>query len=759
MYYLWKSRLSFSNSLRILSIAVLMIVLPVSCAPNDESGIPLPADSLLLRTPYMGDETELRDPPPATKRIYRDESSVEGWLDPPLSMLRFPVELRESPRLMFRLGMDSRISFQPGDLKLRVEYHPESEDTHSEIGETIKYILFQTTPETNPVSMFQFINFDIDLSEYAPGKGELRFISEGRLSGNDDIDILWGQPVIYYPNERRNKHVLLIGVDTLRFDVLSIYGGRDELTPNIQRLVGTGTVFTNNHGQAPFTGPSFGSMLTGKYPSGIAPTISTVHIPPYATTVAERLRDRAWATSMVCGNPYLGSERSGFTEGMESVWYRNHATPDVTVDRTIEMIELNHSRDIFMFIHIMDPHFPYDPPLDLIDSLCDRRYRGRYRTEFNDMAEWNFLTEAPPDYEVTRVKELYDAEVADMDRAIGRLFEYLETNELLENTLVILASDHGEEFFEHSQYGHGQSLYEEMIKLPLVVWGEGFPGGTTIDTTVSNIDIVPTILDYLGEPIPDDLPGIPLQDIASGEFSEDRMIFGEGNLRRGYHTKFVIDWPYKCITDYFTGETMLFNLEEDPGEMNDLSRENPELTGKMSMEGTLRMPPLATMFVVFIAGDPQDSPSRFTGMLTIPGGVAASKALGLVAGDDYYTDGDSIHFDFNPDTEPGDPNKALIIFPYKGGSSIVATVLMDGMVDPERFYPYGSDIPEPSGQATVNVYDLPWPNRMPVDIHERPAACYILGIPGFPPDEDVEFDYRELEPQTLDQLRALGYIN
>lgn len=99
MDYLWKSRLSFTNSLRILSIAVLMIALPVSCAPGDESGIPLPAYSLLLQTPYMGDETELRDPLPTTSRIYRDENSVEGWLDPPLSMLRFPVELRESPRL------------------------------------------------------------------------------------------------------------------------------------------------------------------------------------------------------------------------------------------------------------------------------------------------------------------------------------------------------------------------------------------------------------------------------------------------------------------------------------------------------------------------------------------------------------------------------------------------------------------------------------------------------------------------------------
>ena len=738
---------------------LLIVLLAISCAPADLPVPPLPSDSLLLMTPYVGEETEIRDTPPKPSRFIRNECSVLGWLAPEETILRFPVELRENPHLSLRLALEPWIPIESGSLKLRIEYLPDADDRGGNQSGQPGYTIFETSPEETPYLVYEWIDFDFDLGQYAPGTGQLVFSTEGRLAGNPEIDVMWGQPTVYYPDEKRHRNVLLIGVDTLRLDALSIYGGRDEITPNIAYLAQTGTFFTNNHSQAPLTGPSFASMLTGKYPSAVAPSVSAVLISEFATTLSEMLLDRAWSTSMVCGNPYLGSDHAGFTQGMESVWFRNNATPVDTVDQAINLLEINRGRDQFMFLHMMDPHFPYDPPFEFVETLCDPGYVGPYMTEFTDMAEWSLLTESPGEIEVQRVRELYDAEVADVDLAIGKLFDYLRSNEDMTNTLVILAADHGEEFFEHNRYGHGQSLYDELVRLPLIIWGEGFPAGKIIDTPVANTDIAPSILKFLGQPIPDDMVGVPLQDFADNPNPDSRILFGEGNLRYDHQMRYAIDCPYKCITDYFTGVSMLFDLEEDPYELHDIVDEYPEIAGRLTQESTLAMPPLVNMFVLLFIGDPTDAPSRFGGAVTVPGGFDSVNAAGLIDGDNYRTEDNTIFFDFSPEIDPAEPLKGIVIYPSDGGDTIEVTILPYGQTSQAIFYPYGSDVPEMSGHVEIRMSDLPWPNRIPVDARTRPAACYVLGIPGNPDNPAQEIEYTELDPETLEQLRALGYIN
>jgi arylsulfatase A-like enzyme len=735
---------------------IMVFLLAISCSQNDLPVSPLPSESLLLRTPYIGTETEFRNPPPEPGRVDKDECSVIGWFSPPEAALRFPVELRENPHLSLRLTINSRIPIESESLRLRIEYLPTRDDPQQE---QLRYTIFDTTPEDTPYSLFEWIKYDFDLSQFTPGSGELLFETEGRLAGDPGIDIFWGQPAIFYPAEKRNKNVLLIGVDTLRRDALSMYGGRGEISPNIGRIAQTGTVFTNNRSQAPFTGPSFASMLTGRYPSAVAPTISAVLISDFAATIPEILQKDEFSTSMVCGNPYLGSEISGFTQGMESAWYRMNATPDDTVDKMIEMIDHNKGRDQFMFLHMMDPHYPYDPPQELVDTLCSNSYTGPFMNEFTDMATWTLMTQSPGDAEVERVRELYDAEVADVDQALARLFNYLSVNGYLENTLIILAADHGEEFFEHNRYGHGQSLYDELVKLPLIIWGDGFSSGGRIDTLVSNIDIAPTILKFLGQPIPDDMPGTPLQDIVSNPNFENRLILGEGNLQRSHNTKYAVEWPYKCITDYFTGVSMLFNLEDDPRELNDLSGQFPDITGRLAMESTLTMPPAANMFLLMFTGDTSDAPHRFSGAVTVPGGLGAARAVGFNDTDVYTIQENTVIFELSPEFSQANPVKAIAIFPAGNGDTINVALLADGVLNGDRFFPHGTDIANTSGHAEIMMADMPWPNRIPVDSGTRPAACYVLGFPGISNSQLQEFEPMNFDPETVEQLRALGYLN
>jgi len=743
-----------------LCVAVLMIA-PASCGRTEtESGRPTPppAVSLLLQIPFVGDETEIRQSPPTPARMLLNETSVEGWLMSPQGMLRFPVEIRETARLSFRLGAKSRLAIETGELLMRVEYVPRSGPGIPANAQPEPVVLFETTNARTPECMVDWYNVDVPLESWAPGTGEIRFSTDAGEGGGFGIDVLWGQPVVYHPAERHHRNVLLIGIDTLRRDALDIYGGRPEISPNIHRLSESATIFDRAWSQAPHTGPSFASMLTGRLPSDIGPTISNVQLPPGALTIAEMLLPLGYTTSMICGNTYLGADISGFNQGIEQYFYRLHATPDVTVEKATEFIRRSGDRDWFLFLHFMDPHNPYDPPQELIDSLCDPGYTGEFLTSFDDMRDWRYSVSQPPQNEVRRVKSLYDAEVADVDAGIGRLFEYLESSGLIEETLIILAADHGEEFFEHGEYGHGQSLYEEMVHLGLMAWGPDLPKGVRIDSCVANLDIVPTILRFLGQPPPEGLAGIPLQDTASGTISDGRIILGEGNLRRNHHRKFAVEWPYKCILDYFTGETTLFDLESDPDERNDISTLHPEIARRLSEVTARAMVPMQTTFIVAVTGDREGGPAGFSGTIRVPGGIDFVMPSGLISDDGYYIEGDTITFDLTSETTLENPMKALVVIPEEGGDTIEVSVLADGRVDPNRLYPYGTDTPEPTGAATARVFDLPWPNRIPMDSRELPVACYVLGFPGHPRDTLSGFQHIELDPETREQLRALGYV-
>ncbi len=737
---------------RFILTAVSFLLL-LGCVSPPTGPAPAPADtpiSLINVTPLVGVETALRDPVPTPERLTIDENSVWGWLSPPEKSLSFLVELKENAHFSVLFGAATEKLIENGDLTARIDLIP-AEDI-----ETV-HELYNKDVIEDTYALLHWGSFNADLSEYGPGQFYIKLTVEGRLAGDSEVQLLWGQPTVYYPSERSHKNILLIGVDTLRLDALNIYGGREEISPNLRRLVETGTVFTRCWSQAPITVPSFASMLTGRYPADLNVTLGFDTLPDGVLTVAETLHSDNYATGMVCGNTYLGNDQSGFQQGLDESWYRLNAIPSDSAEKAAEMIEHADGRDWFIFLHLMDPHSPYDPPQEFIDSLCDEPYEGEYETEFNDGAEWQLVTEPPPQEEIERVRCLYDGEAADVDYGVGQMFDYLEANDLLENTLVIFAADHGEEFFEHGQFEHGQSLYEELVHLPLIVWGLDFPEGAVIDTPVGNTDIVPTIYRWLGMEIPEQFPGTPLQDVVSGNFDSERLIFGEGTLRRGSHEKFVIEWPYKFILDFFTNETEVYDLESDPLELTDISDSMPDLIERLYGRAILEMLPIQTMVMLMIIGDSTDGPDRFSGSFRLPGGVVFAKDAGLLEDDEFNVDGETVTFDFS--SGQGDELKVLLMIPMPGTDSFEVSVLADGEIDPDRFFPWTDDTPEPSGSATVKIYeDIHWPNRIPPDSMTRPVSAYVLTIPGFPREGSPGFESVELDESTREILRSLGYI-
>ncbi len=738
-------------SSRFALLFVLVLILCIGCTNviEEEPEPQLPAVPLVYVTPKIGDEIELRDPVPEPTRMWLDEESVEGWLAPQEGVLRFPVRLRESARLSFRIGA---VSDRPETFTACVEYHTDNPPTPAPGEEPPSPVVFEISGVDTVQCFMGWLAVDVSLDQFAPSEGEIYFIAEGFQGNPDEVEVLWGQPAIYHPPERRFRNVLFIGVDTLRADALSIYGGRPEVTPNLEAYSETATVFTQARSQSSWTLPSFASMITGRLPSTIGATVYTGHLPDRATTLAELLRPCGYATEIMCTNAWLGNEQSGFEQGMDALWFRNDPPAQVAVHRAYDFISRSMGRDWFCFLHLMDPHAPFHPPRELIDRLGDPAIEGPYGNFFNAIDRWKSLETPPPENEIRQVKNLYDAEVANVDAALKDLFEFLEVNGLAETTLVIFASDHGEEFFEHGGFEHGHTQYDELVWMPLIIRGDGFPAGEAIDASVGNTDLVPTVLRYVGYPIPEGLQGVPLQDVVSGNVTDIGFVFGEGNTR-GTHKKFVVEWPYKCVLDYVMGQAQLYDLDADPGETADVRELNTDVTMRLAEAIAGTMLPDQTAFHVWITVSHNETPRRFTGTLRVPGGIESVQDFLLARDDHFAIEGETLTFDLSSRNDNLGLYRHLLIIPAEDAETLEATVRVNGAIDPMRFFPYGLRIPEPSGSATVQIDDFPLGPDLPQALEKLPAACYIWGVRGYA----SEVTRVEHDPITLEQLRALGY--
>ncbi len=708
--------------------------------------------SFLYITPYIGDEAEIRDPAPEPSRMTINQESVQGWENPPENLLRFPVEILSNARLSMRIGGSSENPVYENDLIVRVEFSDENGNVEN---------LFEIKPSGERIDEAWF-DASIDLDRIAGKPGELRFAVEGPIASNPDVKIFWGQPTIYYPEAGGHKNVLLIGIDALRADAIEPLGGRDGVTPGLLKLAGQSTLFTRCHTQASWTLPSFTSILTGLLPSEVFSTVTTLRMPHHPDTLAEILHPEGYATGTICGVPFIGNDRSGFHQGMESMWYRIDESPETSVLKAKEFITRSKDRDWFCFLHIFDPHGDYSPPEEFVEQFCDPAYEGPIGDEFDVLHDWALPGIPPRENNLRRIRNLYDGEVANVDRVIDSFLEWMDQAGLLDDTLVIFTSDHGEEFYEHGGFDHGQSLYEELVHVPLIIRGNGFPEGVKIDTPVASADIFSTILKYLDIPVPEGVYGIPLQDIISVGPENDRLIFGEGTLVHNTHMKYVIQWPYKCFLDFFTGVTMLFNLEVDPGELTDISDDHPEIAGNLRMAMVTRMLPLRTMYIVLISGNHNAEKVFFDGEFSVPGGITDMfllRGTSLEEGDETWIENDTVSFHLGNPTSLKTKIRGFAIVPEDGADMLEARVSIDGEYIPDIFYPYGNSDQAPDNRAVTDIYDYTWPAQIPEDWLTGPPAVYIIGVPGIDPDElENAILSGELDQETLDELRSLGYI-
>lgn len=418
-------------------------------------------------------------------------------------------------------------------------------------------------------------------------------------------------------------NILLISIDTLRPDHLGSYGYTRETSPFLDSLAAGGLRFTNAFSTSSWTLPAHVSLLSGTYPHThqVESNIRTVH--PNTPWLAEQLRSAGYHTAGFVSWVYL-SAKFGMNRGFDAYeellppeeWIdatTQHSIPaDAFVDRVIDALPGHHRRPFFLFLHLFDPHMDYAPPLELAQRFDPAIRSTADLHDGTHEALRAYIPGLHPPAERQRVPSrmreralaLYDAEIRFVDDQLRRLFGELRRSGLLESSIVVVTSDHGEEFDEHgSMEGHQWTLYDEVIRVPLfMVFPEGAGRVTGLhEGLVENIDLAPTLLDLAGLPIPPAMEGHSLaQQLRDGTGVPGSLISSPADPSPAVFasiTRFSYQWSirtqtHKLIYTRDTGQNRFghpitpgfefYDLTADPAEQHDRSaEESPEFLALM----------------------------------------------------------------------------------------------------------------------------------------------------------------------------------
>jgi arylsulfatase A-like enzyme len=387
------------------------------------------------------------------------------------------------------------------------------------------------------------------------------------------------------PAERTNRpNILLISIDTLRADHLSCYGYARPTTPVIDRLATGGVLFEQVIANSPWTLPSHGSMLTGLNPRNHGLKSHLTGLPDGIPTLATLLRDAGYATMGLVNSRNL-SPRYGLHRGFAK--YREYPTREdgkrvrsggKQVADAIAWLEERSDEPFFMFIHNYDVHSHYDPAPEFL-ALFAAPYDGEIKGRTIDLKRVRrgelTLSEADRRHIIDR----YDGGIRQLDADLGHLFAYLERSGLSESTIVIVTSDHGEEFLEHGGVLHGRTMYGEMLGVPLILRGPGVPARVRVSGLVSLSDVLPTVLGLVGVAAPK-TDGMDLASTwdAGGAIPEDRPAFAEadhGNAKEDIK-RMVRVGNVKLIYDRLARRQELYDLGRDPSEHRDIAAADPD---------------------------------------------------------------------------------------------------------------------------------------------------------------------------------------
>ena len=390
---------------------------------------------------------------------------------------------------------------------------------------------------------------------------------------------------------RGDLNVVLITLDTLRADHLGAYGATMVQTPHLDALASSGVVFDQVMTVAPLTLPAHSSIMTGQFPPrhGVRDN-GGFFLGPEQQTLAELLSARGYRTGAAVGAFVLDS-KWGLDQGFDAYFDDFDLTNvkamslasvkrpgNEVVDLALDWMDDVADQRFFAWMHLYDPHAPYESPEPFRSRYPGHPYRGA---------------------------------VAFTDAQVGRVFDFLDQRALADNTIVIVTSDHGEGLGEHGEETHGFFIYESSMRVPLIV---RVPGVTPrrVSQPVRSVDIMPTVLDLIGAEVPPALAGVSLWPLLSGE-TREMALEGYGEAMYPLHhygwselTALRSD-RYKLIS---APKPELYDLERDPHEVTNLFDERRSVADAMLRQLRARMEEMAADAPAAAAAEDVDPETR-----------------------------------------------------------------------------------------------------------------------------------------------------
>ncbi|MFC2163477.1 sulfatase [Acidobacteriota bacterium] len=528
---------------------------------------------------------------------------------PPRSIFEYELEIPVKPVLEFGYGLLDPAWKDPGDgvnFIVRIDNGVENKVVFS------RYL----DPYQNEKQR-RIFQKKVDLSDYQGQKVKLSLVTEGFPPGDKSLrrhpdmrnDLsYWFNPVLYECSEEE-MNIILISIDTLRADHLHCYGYDRETSPNIDQLAQDSVQFLNTFSDSPWTLPAHVSLFTSLFTINHGVNSLQNKLPSSLVTLADILRQNGYSCSAFTGGGKV-SAKFGFSKGFDFygeskvVFYQQNAVEQL-FKRATRWIDQNRDKPFFLFLHTYQVHGPYNPPApyDQIFSTQKiddneaflKKVLGRVGDKYRPMK----------DTDREEIVSLYDGEIRYMDEhLIKPLIKQLRESNLYDRTMIVFTSDHGEEFYDHQGWEHSHSLYNELIKVPLII---KFPNsqykGMRVDSSVRLIDIAPSILDASGlRSFKLGTDGQSLLRIIHGKEKGNRTFvsyLGPDGFRHTPEKISMNDNEYKLILNGRYSEKALsffkppppslerlelYHLVQDPMERKNLFNQRPETTQKLLKE-------------------------------------------------------------------------------------------------------------------------------------------------------------------------------
>jgi choline-sulfatase len=381
----------------------------------------------------------------------------------------------------------------------------------------------------------------------------------------------------------RKKNVVVVLIDTLRADRLASYAKTRVRTPAFDKFVKESTLFERCQAPSNWTKPSCASVLTGLYPDTHKARGHASKLGSSIKLASEIFRAGGFGTGAFIANGYLAREFGfdrGWSEYVNFIRENKNTDAENVYKTSLDFISGQKDKPFFAYIQTIDPHVPYDPPEDDLKLYDPTGYDGpvRPRSTGNLLEEIKRKRVTLNARDKRRLEALYDGEITYHDRRFGHFLDGLNKLGVLDDTIIVVCSDHGEEFFDHESVGHGHSLYQELLHVPLVIRAPGVtPAGKRLPVEVGLTDILPTVLRATGVSVPGSIEGQDLLPVANGALPDPMSaafssFYSEAD---GRNLSWAVQKGKFKLKMRGPARTYLYNLATDPREQVDVDVRYP----------------------------------------------------------------------------------------------------------------------------------------------------------------------------------------